>query len=79
MKNWKIKRIYYISSFDLKTNDISSSTMCTGQHVYNFYQRILWVFWVLRRQMRDEDYFRLKQNVETDGKNIRELFIHSNF
>lgn len=53
--------------------------MHPGQHVYNFYQRILWVFWVLRRQMRDEDYFHLKQNVENDGKNIRELFIHSNF
>ena len=79
MKNWKIKRIYYISSDDLITGDIYSSEIYTGSHIYNFYQRKLWFFWVLKRQMKDEAYFNLKKQIENDGFNIRDVFIHSNF
>lgn len=79
MYKWKIERINYISKSQLKTDDIISMHVNVGDHIYNCYKRKLWFFWVLRRQLRDNEYERLVKVVTDDGHDIRKLYKHVNF
>ena len=78
-RNWKIVKEVFMYNQQLKTNDVHSWEINSGEALYNCYRRMWGVFWVLKKQMTQSDYDKLVIRVEHDGYDFDSLYKRVNF
>jgi len=78
MYKWKIINGTYLEQ-DSKIDEMTDNNAKLGDTLYYCYRRTWGLFWKLRRILNQQDYDRLCENTQFDGKNVRELFYHVNF